>query len=175
MLTVHFSALSFLQSYLYFWYNFNKLYPSWLNVGAHRGTWGECHGMYLESQFPTPQRDDESIHFGISAPSEGIYSVYQVHTQTFSPKRAWHHWGIRWWYQMLYDDVTVMWGILMTAFTLGLKGYKRKNAWEGRGSKLRVHRVNICTLWLLRCGLALSLPGISINRKIKSSVTVSLQ
>ena len=41
----------------------------------------------LELQFPALQRKDESIHFGISAPSEGIHSTYQAHTQIIPAKK----------------------------------------------------------------------------------------
>ena len=59
----------------------------------------------------------------------------------------------------------------MMAFTSLLKGYKRKNAWEGGCSKLRVHRVKIYTASILRCVPALGLPGMYIKGKIKCFIT----
>ena len=90
-------------------------------------------------------------------------------------KRVWHHWGIMWWSQMSYDDILVTWGFQMMTFMSVLKGYKRKNTWEGDGSKLRFHRVKIYTPLVLRCIPALGLPRISINGNVMCLVSVSPQ
>ena len=121
---------------------------------------GECHSMHLGSPFPTPQKVDEHVHYSIHA------LWVRVSTQCtrcmhmdFHQKEAWHHQSIMWWCS---DDVGVF---QMMTFMLVLKGYKRKNAEEGGGSKFQFHRVKIHTPRVLRCIPALGLPGISIKRR----------
>ena len=77
--------------------------------------------------FPTPQRVDKSIHFGIHALSEDVHLVYQAHVHKFLPKRAWHQ-GIMQWHHASYDDVLVTWGISDDNIR-GIKG--RMCKWEG--------------------------------------------
>ena len=127
------------------WYVFNTSYPGWLDTGVHWGTWGECHGMHLELQLLTLCRVDKSIQLSVCALSEGGCSVYQAHVHKFLWKRAWHHWCIMWW---CWGHMMTFWwcGVFqMMTFTSVLKGYKKKNAQEGWGSKFQFYRVKINT------------------------------
>ena len=65
-----------------------------------------------------------------------IRCTYQVHAQTFLLKRAWHHWGIMWWYQTLYDDVPVMWGILNEHIYVSIERGIKGKCIRGRGFKV---------------------------------------
>ena len=93
--------------------------------------------MYLGVQFPTPQREDESICFGIFTLSEGICSVYQAHTQTFPQKRAGHHQEIRWWCHTSYDDILVTWEISDDNIYVSTEGVWKEECVGERGFQVK--------------------------------------
>ena len=87
--------------------------------------------MCLGSPFPSPRMVDE-------------HPLQRLHSEWGSPlsipgtcawiptKWASHHWSIMWWCS---DDIGVFW---MMTFTSVLKGYKRKNTWEGGGFQVLI-------------------------------------
>ena len=112
-----------------FQYVFNKLYPGWLDMGAHQSTggrvsqyvpWGHSFLLY-------EARIRASAWVSLLWVRVSTQCIYQVHVQTFLPKRAWHHWGIMCWHQMSYDDILVMWGISDDNFYVSIeRGIKGK-------------------------------------------------
>ena len=126
--------------------------------------WYGDGGIYM-SQYAPRVTISISMKGGWACPLHHPHSKIRVSTQHTRPmhmeshqKEAWHHQSIMWWHP---DDIRVFW---MTFISV-LKGYKRKNAWEGGGSKFQFHWVKIHTPRILRCAPAPGLPGISIKRE----------
>ena len=133
VLIIHFGWSLYIPCQLYFWYVFNKLYPGWLNMGAHQIPGESVTVCAWGHSFPTPWRVDESIHFSLHTLSKHVCTLYQVHACKFLPKREWHHWGIMWWCQAPYDDILVIRDISDDDIYISIKGVYKEECISGRG------------------------------------------